>query len=222
MSVSSVCVLTSSSSLHFSRASFSRSHTLWLPHKSALSRLPSLCISLAFAFPLPLPPPRSSPLPSSLFLLSSAIPATLSRGETPDPPSRTAQPEEDCRGCQARVWLRAPDFPVFPWAFGLLAFTLGDDPGSPPWDRAELSGRAFRTRCKGVRWDALVQTTLHVALGKTGITLFQKRRQRTRLPPLYDGPRQGNPGGAAARSQVPGAVPTRTPGGGRRPQRLPH
>lgn len=79
-------------------------------------------ISLPFAFSLPLPPPRSSSLPSSLFLLSSAIPATLSRGETPDPPFRTAQPENDCRGCQAGVWLRAPDFPVFPLAFGLLSF----------------------------------------------------------------------------------------------------
>lgn len=175
-----------------------------------LSRLHSPCLSHLLA-------PLS--FPSSLLVLSSALPATLSRGKTP--PFRTAQPETDAKGCQVRVWRRGPDFPVFPSAFGPGSSTLGDDPSSPPSDRADLSGRGFRTRCKGVRcWDALVQTTLHVALGKTGVILFQKRRQRILhgLPPLCEGPRQGSPGGAAARSQVPGALPTRTPGGGRRPQ----
>ena len=189
------------------------------PHTAHISLLLNkfikLCVSLIAYFYQN----HLNSFPSSLLVLSSALPATLGRGETPS--FRTAQPETDGRGCQVRVWPRAPDFPVFPSAFGPRSSTLGDDPSSPPSDRADLSGRGFRTRCKGVRcWDALVQTTLHVALGKTGIILFQKRRQRILhgLPPLCEGPRQGSPGGAAARSQVPGALPTRTPGGGRRPQ----
>ena len=141
-------------------------------------------------------------LPSSLLVLSSALPATLSRGKTP--PFRTAQPEPDAKGCQVRVWRRAPDFPVFPSAFGPGSSTLGDDPSSPPSDRADLSGRGFRTRCKGVRcWDALVQTTLHVALGKTGIILFQKRRQRTRITSSVRGTPSRKPWGR--RRALPGA-----------------
>lgn len=79
LSASSVSVLTSSFSPLLSRILFSLTHTL-LPHKSALSPLPSpLSISLAFAFSLPLLSHLLPPLLSFLIPLFSSPPPSLPR-----------------------------------------------------------------------------------------------------------------------------------------------